>query len=105
MAHQSQSQDSTTSTDSEEPTTITEITNAAITDRLFKDVDRSLSLPEIDNKPPLTLLADDTIDSSDDLTAADTTDMIDSEPDCSRTILVDTKALNRQKELDERYGG
>lgn len=36
----------------------------------------------------------------------DTTKMIDSDSDdCSRTVLVDTKALNRQKELDERYGG
>lgn len=36
---------------------------------------------------------------------ADTTKMIESDEDCSRTILVDTKTLNRQKELDERYGG
>lgn len=37
---------------------------------------------------------------------ADTTKMIeDDSDDCSRTVLVDTKALNRQKELDERYGG
>lgn len=36
---------------------------------------------------------------------ADTTKMIESDEDCSRTILVDTKMLNRQKELDERYGG
>lgn len=51
---------------------------------------------------------DETIDDSTNTTttvAADTTKMIESDTDCSRTILVDTKALNRQKELDERYGG
>lgn len=45
------------------------------------------------------------IDSDDSTIAAETSKMIESDADCSRTILVDTKALNRQKELDERYGG
>lgn len=91
------------------------VIHLAITDKLFKDVDRQLSVPKIDNQPPLTLLAeDDSISSINDLTdssdgsaaLADTTKMIESDDaDCSRTILVDTKALNRQKELDERYGG
>lgn len=109
MAHQSPRRNSTTSRESDEPTSVI---RATITDSLFKDVDRSLGFPEIDNTPPLTLLAvdspssaDEIIDSSDDLTPADTTKMIESESDCSRDILVDTKALNRQKELDERYGG
>lgn len=44
-------------------------------------------------------------DSSDGSKAPDTTKIIEMDTDCSRTILVDTKALNRQKELDERYGG
>lgn len=107
MAYQSQSQNSTTSRGSEEPIPAAE--RVATTDKLFKDVERSLSFPEIDNKPPLTLLAVDSPssanDSSDELTSADTDKMMESVPDCSRTILVDTKALNRQKELDERYGG
>lgn len=93
----------------------TSVIRLANTDKLFKDVDRPLSFPKIDNKPPLTLLAEDDspasvnelTDSSDGSTPmADTTKMIESDDaDCSRTILVDTKALNRQKELDERYGG
>lgn len=109
MAHQLQRQKSTTPNESEVPTSVIRVAN---TEKLFKDVDRSLNISEIDNKPPLTLLAVDSpssaseiVDSSDDLTSADTTKMIESDSDCSRTILVDTKTLNRQKELDERYGG
>lgn len=105
MEHQSQ--DSS-------PEATTSVIRLAIADKLFKDVDRQLSFPKIDNKPPLTLLAVDSptsanelTDSLDGLPQADTTKMIESEDtsDCSRTVLVDTKALNRQKELDERYGG
>lgn len=58
----------------------------------------STTLPDVDN--------DDGASATDDSThMADTTKMIESDEDCSRTILVDTKTLNRQKELDERYGG
>lgn len=111
MEHQSKK--SSSSVQASEATT--SVIRLAITDKLFKDVDRQLSVPKIDNKPPLTLLAEedsttsfnelnDSSDGSEPL--ADTTKMIESdEADCSRTILVDTKALNRQKELDERYGG
>lgn len=108
MAHQSQS--SSSSRSSEATTSVLRLGINA--DKLFKDVERQLSFPKIDNTPPLTLLAIDSptsiseiVDSSDDLADADTTKMIDSDADCSRTVLVDTKALNRQKELDERYGG
>lgn len=106
-----QMQNSTSSKTSEATTSVIRlaINNA---DKLYKDVDRQLSFPKIDNKPPLELLAIDSPtsasemnDSSDGSMHADTTKMIDSDADCSRTILVDTKTLNRQKELDERYGG
>lgn len=112
MEHQSQKSSSPVKS-SEATTSVIHLT---ITNKLFKDVDRELSFPKIDNKPPLTLLAEEDsstsvnelTDSSDGSTPlADTTKMIESDDgDCSRsTILVDTKALNRQKELDERYGG
>lgn len=107
-----QTQNSTSSRVSEATTSVIRlaINNA---DKFFKDVDRQLSFPKIDNKPPLTLLAIDSPtssseinDSLDGIPQADTTKMIDSDSaDCSRTVLVDTKTLNRQKELDERYGG
>lgn len=110
MEHQKQN--STSSKTSEATTSVIRlaINNA---EKLFKDVDRQLNFPKIDNKPPLTLLAIDSPsssselnDSSDGMPQADTTKMIESDSsDCSRTVLVDTKTLNRQKELDERYGG
>lgn len=109
MEHQSQN--STSSKISEATTSVIRL--AITADKLFKDVDRELSFPKVDNKPPLELLAidsptsiDELSDSSDGFAKADTTKMIESDTaDCSRTVLVDTKALNRQKELDERYGG
>lgn len=99
------------SSSSDETTSVIRLT---ITDKLFKDVDRSLGFPIIDTKPPLTLLAvdsptsaSDLNDSSDDSPQADTTKImeLDTSPECPPSVLVDTKALNRQKELDERYGG
>lgn len=96
------------------PDETTSVIRLAITDKLFKDVDRPLGFPKIDTKPPLTLLAVDSPtsanelnDSLDDLPQADTTKMIESDTssDCPPSVLIDTKALNRQKELDERYGG
>lgn len=105
------SQNSTSSKTSEATTSVIRL--AITADKLFKDVDRKLDFPKIDNKPPLELLAidspasiDEITDSSDGFAHADTTKMIEPDgADCSRTVLVDTKALNRQKELDERYGG
>lgn len=107
MEHQSQ----TTPTDD-----TTSVIRLTITDKLFKDVDRSLSFPQVDTKPPLTLLAVDSPtsvnelnDSLDELPQmADTTKATGSDTppsECPPSVLVDTKALNRQKELDERYGG
>lgn len=111
MAHQTQNSTLLKQT-SEATTSVICLSANNSNDKLFKDVDRELSFPKIDNKPPLTLLAVDSPssasemnDSSDVSMQADTTKMIESDAECSRTILVDTKALNRQKELDERYGG
>lgn len=110
MEHQTQNSSSSKASEATTSVIRSTINNA---DKLFKDVERQLSFPKIDNKPPLTLLAidsptsaSDINDSSDGIPQADTTKMIESDSDdCSRTILVDTKTLNRQKELDERYGG
>lgn len=106
MAHQSLS--SNTSRTSEATSSVLRLEINA--DKLFRDVNQQLSFPTIDNTPPLTLLAIDSpvnelADSSDSSPQADTAKMIDSDADCSHTVLVDTKAFNRQKELDERYGG
>lgn len=102
---------------SSSPDETTSVIRLAIADKLFKDVDRPLAFPTIDTKPPLTLLAvdsptsaDELDESLDDSPLAVTTKIMDT--DTSPTtecppdgVLVDTKALNRQKELDERYGG
>lgn len=101
---------------SSSPDETTSVIRLAITDKLFKDVDRPLAFPTIDTKPPLTLLAvdsptsaDELDDSLDDSPQADTTKIMDTDTsptsECPPSVLVDTKALNRQKELDERYGG
>lgn len=102
---------------SSSPDEKTSVIRLAIADKLFKDVDRPLAFPTIDTKPPLTLLAvdspssaDELNDSLDDSSQADTTKIMELDDesttsDCPPSVLVDTKALNRQKELDERYGG
>lgn len=105
MAHQTRTPNS--SRTSEATSSVLRLEISA--DKLFRDVNQQLSFPTIDNTPPLTLLAIDSpvseiADSSDCLPQADTAKMIDSDTDCSQ-VLVDTKAFNRQKELDERYGG
>lgn len=105
---------------SSSPDETTSVIRLAITDKLFKDVDRTLDFPKIDTKPPLTLLAVDSPTSADELNDnslddslhVDTTKIMELDDDdtptleeCPPSVLVDTKALNRQKELDERYGG
>lgn len=102
---------------SSSPDEKTSVICLAIADKLFKDVDRPLAFPTIDTKPPLTLLAVDSPTSADELDnsldespQADTTKIMDTDAtspttECPSSVLVDTKALNRQKELDERYGG
>lgn len=113
MEHQSQSTS---------PDDTTSVIRLTISDKLFKDVDRSLGFPKIDIKPPETLLAVDSPSSSNELNDSldesplliDTTKAMessDTSPERAQpspppsSVLVDTKALNRQRELDERYGG